>query len=100
MAWLADVQVCVTCYEAHHNLRDSEYSPDYDPDKYTAALSLLKGQRIADKVCIDHTWDDDAVCPHCGADDPDNGHTTFSKAKCEGCGSSDAGERYRLAVWS
>ena len=88
----SDLDVCVDCYFEYHACGDER----------TDGLSLFgtyDAGQLADNVCAEHNGTPDTPCENCGQSGYDNGETTFSKASCDGCGSTLAGARYRLAYW-
>jgi hypothetical protein len=66
-----DVEICVDCYEDHHEGR---------------------AMKDASVSWTDNTFPD-------GADEP-TGVTDFSKTPCACCGSHLAGSRFRMAIWA
>lgn len=83
---------------------DSDSPCDREP------LALIdEGLTVTDNTCSDHEisshYDADGEevsdpCPHCHGVGWENGITDFSWSRCEGCGSTLGGARYRLHVWA
>jgi hypothetical protein len=86
-------RVCVDCYYAHHYGTDAVENPDprWSADKFSVATA---NGYWADWHCSEHDWDADE-CGQCGTDN--DGHDTFSWSRCDTCGTTAGGERYRLA---
>lgn len=102
---LSDVWVCVDCYFAHHygaTEHDGQwFAGESDTPCDREPLADLDGYEVSDHTCSDHEgdyWSDDP-CPHCGEAGDENGIDEFSWRRCDGCGSTLGGARYRLAVW-
>lgn len=89
-------QACTDCYYALHGLDidDDDTAPDREP------LGLLPDDaEIADNTCSSHDGDDDTACTYCQQTGHDDGIVEFTWSRCETCGSTLGGARYRLAVW-
>lgn len=86
----AAIEVCEDCYFAHHYGAHQHEGQWYAGESDTPADRKPLGL-IADTAQVtDHT--------DCNADE-DTGITEFSWSRCDGCGSTLGGSRYRLAVW-
>lgn len=64
-----DIYICSDCYSDHHEGR------------------AMKDQSV--------TWTDNTN----SNDDDDSGIKDFSSSRCECCGTTLAGTRYRMAIW-
>ena len=83
----SDVWVCVDCYVSHHygaHEHEGEwFAGDGDSPCDGEPLTLLADFHLADNT--------DA--------ETGDGIDGFSWSRCDGCGSTLGGSRYRLAVW-
>ena len=84
-----DVWVCVDCYFGYHygfrQVDDAWYSGDSDSPCDREPLTLLAAFDLADNTDANSETDT-------GIDD-------FSWSRCQGCGSTLGGSRYRLATF-
>ena len=106
---LAPIWVCHDCYFAHHygaHEHEGEwYAGESDTPSDREPLGLIPdGPTVTDWTCSDHNgesdrWDDGGTpCTHCGQADDEDGEQSFSSSRCDGCGSTLGGSRYRLAI--
>jgi ribosomal protein L37AE/L43A len=112
----ADVWVCTDCYFAHHygaSEHDGKwYANESDsPCESGEPLRLLDNYETSDNTCSNHSvedlYDEDgdrtgetSACEDCGQTDYETGIEDFSWRRCDGCGSTLGGSRYRLAIWT
>lgn len=81
-----DAWVCVDCYFAHHYGMTEHggewFAGESDTPADREPLALLRGFGLGD-----------------GTGENGEGSDTFSWRRCDGCGSSLGGTRYRLAIF-
>jgi hypothetical protein len=83
-----DVMVCTDCYFTHHygaTEHDGQwFAGDSDTPSDGEPLALLDRSELADNT----------------DSETGDGMETFSWSRCQGCGSTLGGSRYRLAVFT
>lgn len=93
--------VCVDCYETHHGVREGwREAPDREPLNLIAedaevTAGLLIEEHAEDceaRRAAEQGWANEVEC--------DCERITFSKSWCHGCGSTLAGAREALTVWT
>jgi hypothetical protein len=92
--------VCIDCYYAHHGVAgyeadDREYVPDREPlsliPEGSIVLTGLMWHEHSEECANHRTWpNEECECER----------TTFSKSSCDGCGSTLAGARESLTVFT
>ena len=87
-----DILVCTDCYE------DGEHDEPTTPDREPYGL-LDPNAVVTDNTCSNHSGTDDETCEDCGCGGYEDGVVDFSWSRCEGCGSTLGGARYRMALW-
>jgi ribosomal protein L37AE/L43A len=100
----ADIWVCTDCHFAHHygatEVDGQWYAGESDSPADREPLALIGDEYVvADNTCSDHEGDDETACEHCGQEGYEDGIQDFSWSRCDGCGSTLGGSRYRLAVF-
>jgi hypothetical protein len=85
----ADIWVCVDCYFAHH------YGAHEHEGQWYAGESDIPSDRKPLGMIDDERHLADNTDSETG-----EGIDSFSMSRCDGCGSSLGGERYRLAVFA
>lgn len=90
------VWVCVDCYVAHHYGVTLQGRLDGAPIK-GAVMSLLVDYDITDGLVADQH---ECSAVELALGECQCGELNFSKTPCEGCGSTLAGSREALTLWS
>lgn len=91
------IQVCVVCMHLHCN---GEYNDGEDTAERCAEGIVREGWedtawKWTGMVC--NTWDPETG--ECGCEDDEHDYEgSFSWSWCEGCGDTDGGDRYRIAI--
>lgn len=84
--------VCVDCYFAHHGFNEHERGEDYPAE----TLSRIPTDAdVSSGMMRDEHADDCDPEDECDCETQD-----FSSSWCDGCGSTLAGSRHALTIWT